>query len=83
MSKEIERKKMPPKLCWVTYGLQNLSTEKFLEVVQKILDGELVLLKPPDVSLPDPEVIPNTHVTRNEMMSKEHENVEECFLTRI
>jgi phage tail protein X len=65
MSKGRERKKIPPKLCWVTYGLQRLSTEKFLDVVQKILDGELILLKTQDVSLPDPEVIPDTHVTEN------------------
>ncbi len=78
-----ERRRLPPKTCWVTYGLQGLSTEKFLVMVQKILDGELVLLKPPDVSLPDPEFIPDTHVTKNGMNSKELGNIGECFLTQI
>jgi hypothetical protein len=49
-----ERKRLPPKACWITYGLQGLSTEKFLEVVQKILDGEYMLLKPLEI---DPEDI--------------------------
>ena len=44
-----ERKKLPPKTHWVTYGLQGLSTEKFLEVVHKILDGKYILLKPPEI----------------------------------
>jgi hypothetical protein len=44
-----ERKRLPPKTCWITYGLQGLSTEKFLEVVQKILDGKYILLKPPEI----------------------------------
>ncbi|MGB8658132.1 MAG: hypothetical protein WCE90_10175 [Candidatus Zixiibacteriota bacterium] len=39
-----ERRRLPPKTCWVTYGLQGLSTEKFLKVVQRILDGKLMLL---------------------------------------
>jgi hypothetical protein len=37
---------LPPKSCWVTYGLQDLTPDKFLRVVQKIIDGEYVLLKP-------------------------------------
>jgi hypothetical protein len=37
---------LPRKTCWVTYGLQQLSTEKFLKVVQNILDGEYTLLGP-------------------------------------
>ncbi|KPK76500.1 MAG: hypothetical protein AMJ89_04045 [candidate division Zixibacteria bacterium SM23_73] len=44
-----ERKRLPPKTCWITYGLQGLSTEKFLEAVQKILDGKYILLKPPEI----------------------------------
>lgn len=43
-----ERRKLPPKTRWVTYSLQGLSTEKFLKVVQKILEGKYVLLKPPE-----------------------------------
>ncbi len=76
MLDEREGRKLPPKTIWVTYGLQSLSTEKFLEVVQKILDGELILLK-------TPEVIPETHGTKNEMTSKEHENTGEYYLTKI
>jgi hypothetical protein len=44
-----ERKRLPPKTYWITYGLQGLCTEKFLEVVQKILDGKYILLKPPEI----------------------------------
>lgn len=44
-----ERKRLPPKTCWITYGLQGLSTEKFLKVVQKILEGRYILLKPPEI----------------------------------
>jgi hypothetical protein len=83
MLNEREGRKLPPKTIWVTYGLQNLSTGKFLEVVQKILDGEMVLLKPPDVSSPDVEFTPDAHVTTNGIDSKELESLEECFLTRI
>lgn len=44
-----ERRRLPPKTCWVTYGLQGLSTEKFLKVVQKILDGKYTLSKPTEI----------------------------------
>ena len=44
-----ERRRLPPKTCWVTYGLQGLSTEKFLKVVQSILDGKVTLLKPAEI----------------------------------
>jgi hypothetical protein len=44
-----ERRKLPPKTCWVTYGLQELSTEKFLKVVQNVLDGKVTLLKPAEI----------------------------------
>lgn len=50
-----KRRKLPPKTYWVTYGLQGLSTEKFLKTVQKILDGELILLKPADEDFEDLE----------------------------
>ena len=39
-----KERRLPPKTFWVTYGLQKLSTEKFLKVVQGILDGEYILL---------------------------------------
>jgi hypothetical protein len=41
-----EENKPPVKRYWVTYKLQSLSTEKFLEVVNKILRGEHILLEP-------------------------------------
>ncbi len=50
-----EERKLPPKICWITYGLQGLSPEKFLKVVQRILDGKLVLLKPPEIIPKDSE----------------------------
>jgi hypothetical protein len=37
--------KLPTKDRWVNYGLQGLSMEKFLRVVQKILKGEYSLIK--------------------------------------
>jgi hypothetical protein len=46
MLEEREGRKLPLKTIWVTYGLQSLSTEKFLKTVQKILNGKLTLLKP-------------------------------------
>lgn len=39
----------PVKDYWFTRGLQQLSPEKFLKVVTKILDGEFVLLQFPNV----------------------------------
>jgi hypothetical protein len=50
-----EKKKLPPKTHWVTYGLQGLSTEKFLEVVQKIIEGKYTLLKPSKIEPEDRE----------------------------
>ena len=60
-----ERRKLPPKTCWITYGLQSLSTEKFLEVVQKILDGKYTLLKPPEVDTGDTETDEEYFLTEN------------------
>lgn len=37
----------PVKDCWFTHGLQELSPEKFLKVVTKILKGEYLLLEFP------------------------------------
>ena len=78
-----ERKKLPPKTYWITYGLQGLSTEKFLKIVQRILKGKLVLLKPPEISIEDPETIEEYFVTQKEINHKDHEEIEECFLTQI
>ena len=44
-----EGRRLPPKTCWVTYGLQGLSTEKFLKVIQSVLDGKVTLLKPAEM----------------------------------
>jgi|GEM_PF-1283295 len=44
-----EKSKPPPKTCWVTYKLQGLSTEKFLKIVEKIIEGEYTLIKPPAI----------------------------------
>ena len=60
-----ERRRLPPKTCWITYGLQGLSTEKFLKVVQKILNGEHVLLKPPEIDLEDLETSEECFLTEN------------------
>ena len=50
-------KKSLSKSYWVTYSLQSLSTEKFLEVVQKILDGEHVLFKSSEIHFENTETI--------------------------
>ena len=60
-----ERRELPPKTCWVTYGLQSLSTEKFLEVVQKILDGKYILLKPPEPDFENLETSEEYLLTEN------------------
>jgi hypothetical protein len=60
-----ERKRLPPKTCWITYGLQGLSTEKFLEVVQGILDGEFILLKPPEIESENLEPDEERFLTEN------------------
>lgn len=44
-----EKSKPTPKTCWVTYKLQGLSTEKFLKIVEKIIEGEYTLIKPPAI----------------------------------
>lgn len=44
-----EKNKPPPRTCWVTYKLQGLSTEKFLKIVEKIIEGEYTLIKPPAI----------------------------------
>jgi hypothetical protein len=74
---------LPPKTCWITYGLQGLSTEKFLKVVQKILEGKLVLLKPPEISLEDSEVMEECFVTRKEINLENPEAIKENFVTQI
>jgi hypothetical protein len=83
MSEERKSRRLPPKTCWITYGLQGLSTEKFLKVVQKILEGELVLLKPPEISLEDSEVIEECFVAQKEINLEDPKVIEECFLTQI
>jgi hypothetical protein len=55
MPKARKISRLPPKICWVTYGLQALTTEKFLKVVQKILQGKLILLKPIENNSENPE----------------------------
>ncbi|MCK4384775.1 MAG: hypothetical protein KAW52_00790 [candidate division Zixibacteria bacterium] len=60
-----ERRRLPPKTYWITYGLQSLSTEKFLEVVQKILDGEHILLKPAEIDPEDLETGEECFLTEN------------------
>lgn len=47
MSKTEFKPARPVKDCWFTHGLQELSPEKFLKVVTKILAGEFVLLRFP------------------------------------
>ena len=83
MSEGRKSRGLPPKICWVTYGLQGLSTEKFLKVVQKILEGKLVLLKPPEIGIEDSEPIEECFVTREEINLEDPEIIEECFLTQI
>jgi hypothetical protein len=74
---------LPPKTCWITYGLQGLSTEKFFKVVQKILDGNLILLKPPEINLEDSELIEECFVTGKEIKFEDPEIIEENFVTQI
>lgn len=45
----------PVKDFWFTHGLQELSPEKFLKVVAKILAGEYVLLQFPGARIPGPQ----------------------------
>jgi len=65
MHDESNRRGLSPKTCWITYGLQGLSTEKFLEVVQKILDGKFVLLKPCEPGWENPEMTEEYFLTQN------------------
>jgi hypothetical protein len=58
-------RRLPPKTYWITYGLQGLSTEKFLEVVQKILDGKYILLKPPEIESENLEPDEECFLTEN------------------
>ncbi len=83
MSEARKSRGLPPKTCWITYGLQGLSTEKFLKVVQKILDGKFILLKPQEVDLEDSEPIEECFVTQKEINLENPEAIEECFLTQI
>jgi hypothetical protein len=53
MAEVREVRRLPCKEVWVTYGLQGLSTDKFLEVVKKILEGKYILLKPPETGFED------------------------------
>jgi hypothetical protein len=75
--------RLPPKTCWITYGLQGLSTEKFLKVVQKILDGKLVLLKPQEGDLKDSEPIEECFAAQKEIYLEDPEIIEENFVTQI
>jgi hypothetical protein len=65
MHDESKRRGLPPKTCWITYGLQGLSTEKFLSVVQQILEGNLILLKPLDPDQDNPEMTEEHFLTQN------------------
>jgi hypothetical protein len=83
MSEGRKSRGLPPKTCWITYGLQGLSTEKFLKVVQKILEGKLVLLKPPEISLEDSEATEGCFITQKEINQKNPEIIEKNFVTQI
>jgi hypothetical protein len=83
MSEGRKNRGLPPKTCWITYGLQGLSTEKFLKVVQKILDGKFVLLKPQEVDLGDSELIEECFVTQKEIKLEDPEIIEKNFVTQI
>jgi hypothetical protein len=53
----VEKKRKPlSRSYWITYKLQGLSTAKFLDVVQRILSGEYILLKPAERILENPEI---------------------------
>jgi hypothetical protein len=83
MSEGRKSRRLPPKTCWITYGLQGLSTEKFLKVVQKILEGKLVLLKPPEIDPEDSEPIEECFVARKEINLENPEAIEKNFVTQI
>jgi hypothetical protein len=44
-SKAIEQQHLPQKTFWHPYGLQSLTPEKFIKVVNLILKGEHILLR--------------------------------------
>lgn len=44
-SKAFEKQHLPQKTLWHPYGLQSLTPEKFIKVVNLILKGEHVLLR--------------------------------------
>ena len=44
-SKVIEKQQLPQKTFWHPYGLQSLTPEKFIKVVNLILKGEHILLR--------------------------------------
>jgi len=44
-SKVIEKQHLPQKTLWHPYGLQSLTPEKFIKVVNLILKGEHILLR--------------------------------------
>ena len=44
-SKAIEKQHLPQKTLWHPYGLQSLTPEKFIKVVNLILKGEHILLR--------------------------------------
>ena len=44
-SKAIEEQHLPQKTFWHPYGLQSLTPEKFIKVVNLILKGEHILLR--------------------------------------
>ncbi|MCJ7577206.1 MAG: hypothetical protein MUO91_02015 [candidate division Zixibacteria bacterium] len=83
MSEGRKRRGLPPKTCWITYGLQGLSTEKFLKVVQKILDGKFLLLKPQEVDLEDSKPIEKCFVAQKEINLEDPEIIEKNFVTQI
>ena len=44
-SKTVEQQHLPQKTFWHPYGLQGLTPEKFIKVVNLILKGEHILLR--------------------------------------
>ena len=44
-SKKLEKQNLPKKTLWHPYGLQSLTPEKFIRVVNLILKGEHILLR--------------------------------------
>jgi hypothetical protein len=83
MSEGRKSRGLPPKTCWITYGLQGLSTEKFFKVVQKILEGKLILLKPPEINCEDSELIEECFITHEGIEFENPEIIEENFVTQI